>query len=114
MKPHEFNVTQRDDRRRSTLDKHNRDGCDLRWYAREEWRKDGLLHRHWGAAVSVTNPINGIVVQEEFYRNGVLSRFHGPAYIERHVYTGEITVARFFERGREVVPHYGPESWDPL
>lgn len=71
---------------------------------RETWFHGETVHRDFGPAVTLRHPNTLVAVREEHRDEGRLSRYGGPAIIERHPISGKKIAEAWFKEGRQVQP----------
>jgi hypothetical protein len=67
----------------------------------EEWSKDGKVHFDGGPARFRRDPMTGVLMFEKWYSHGQLHREGAPAIILRRP-NGSVYLTKWFEAGKEI------------
>lgn len=76
---------------------------------REEWEKDGKSHCDHGPAVIFRDRVTGVVVREKWRRNNKPHREDGPSCILRKP-DGRVYLTQWWKDGVKIVPPKRPRS----
>jgi hypothetical protein len=68
----------------------------------EQWYKDGRRHREDGPAVVRRDPWTGVIVEEAWFKKDLFHRDDGPAAIERNAVTGRVFYSEWFKDDKKV------------
>jgi hypothetical protein len=69
----------------------------------EDWRKNGQPHRIDGPCYIWRDPVSNIMTHESWSKDGQSHREDGPAIVKRNAATGKVTFSAWYKNG-EFVP----------